>query len=401
MNTQTFRGRTLTEARSFATEALGKEAVVLMTRRVPRRGLPGLLGLSDIEVSATLPESPEPKKGRPLPFAREVYEPAPKRSDGPPSEVTSLRSELRAEMRSVRAQLARPSEVSHLEKEMAAMRLLLSDLAEQTRPKDKRDRMTALVDTLGLFGPARTTLLRALRAEGKKVETESAEAPTDDELLRDALADLIEVAPLPLQAGKKTVITLVGPAGVGKTTTAAKLAAHAAVELGLSVTLVCCDTFRVGAKDQLEKYASALGATFAAPQDTESLANLLATSTSDVVFVDTSGQHTPENDFVSKALGSQTRFESKVLLCLEASVRNADAVRHVARYAYATPHLLAMTKLDETQEPTGLLHAAFAARLPMAVLCNGPRVPEDLLQATTGAVVSALVSHRTRGAKHS
>jgi flagellar biosynthesis protein FlhF len=75
---------------------------------------------------------------------------------------------------------------------------------------------------------------------------------------------------------------------------------------------------------------------------------------------------------------------------MPASIRAADAARVVAIFAPLAPTAVCITKLDETETPSGLVHGPFAARRPLSVICNGPRVPEDITTASLEAITGAL-----------
>jgi flagellar biosynthesis protein FlhF len=190
------------------------------------------------------------------------------------------------------------------------------------------------------------------------------------------------------------MIALIGPAGVGKTTTAAKLAARARMACR-TVTLVGCDTFRVGAVEQLSRYADLMGASFVTARTADELQRAIDEATTDVVIVDTAGRH-PTADGVEIALARTdeparpSARARNVLLCAPASIRASDAARLAKRYGNLGPTGLCITKLDETDSPSGLVHAGWAAKLSVAVLCHGPRVPEDIAPATVPAMLDHL-----------
>jgi flagellar biosynthesis protein FlhF len=199
---------------------------------------------------------------------------------------------------------------------------------------------------------------------------------------------------LPSVGEGRRVIALVGPAGVGKTTTAAKLAAHARMARK-TVALVSCDAFRVGAMDQLGKYAELMDARFHTAATPEELAEIVRREDADVIIIDTSGRPI-EPDATEAQLGApELRNERsgrrvEVLLCVPASLRASDATRVHRDFARAAPTALVVTKVDETDAPAGIAHAVFATRLPLSVLCAGQCVPEDIAPATDEAVADLL-----------
>jgi flagellar biosynthesis protein FlhF len=316
------------------------------------------------------------------PFAAEVY-----RSTVPPqssSELEELRAEMRNEVRALRAHLTRANGTQDLGRELAAIRAKLEEMGMPAAAPVKRgDRIANLLRLRGIEGPAATKI--AARAK------DSADGDLGAKL-RAALAEVVPLAPWDDQAPGRRIVAMAGPSGVGKTTTVAKLAARARMQ-GKSVSLISCDGFRVGAVDQLERYADLLGATFDVARTSAELAALLEEETADVVFVDTSGRP-PSATAPEAALAARRKKDAPVhvdlLLCMPASIRAADAARVVSIFAPLAPTAVCVTKLDETESPSGLVHASWAARRPLSVLCNGPRVPEDVMPATLDAIIGAL-----------
>jgi flagellar biosynthesis protein FlhF len=385
---QIFRGRTLMEARRAAEQSLGGGAVLLTTREVRRPGLAGILGTREFEVVAAPPEAPPPPPAPRLAqglFARGVYADTPEPHDPPPSpSVQTLRTELRAELRAIKGAMARPERVApEILTELAALRAAIE---EATPELLMGDTMASLLRAQGIDGPAATALARALK--------HTDDGTSSSERLRVALAEVVKVAPWPIAGEGRAVIALVGPTGVGKTTTIAKLAAHARMARR-TVTLVSCDGFRVGAIDQLRRYASLLGADFATASTRDELARCIDAATTDLVFVDTAGR-APKPDGVESILASaafaRRDFTRHLLLCVPAALRAQDADATVRTFAHLDPTALAVTKIDETSAPAGLVHAPVASKLPVSVLCAGQGVPEHIAQATAAAVYDHIAS---------
>jgi flagellar biosynthesis protein FlhF len=393
MMLQTFRGRTLEEARRAAQAALGPDVVILTTRSVRRAGVAGFFGGSDVEISAAPPErepapAPTPPKPRPL-FNEAAYSDAKGRND---NDISTLRSEVRQELRSIQGTMSRAALVpSSVETMLAGLVAAVDRLAEPELPRGGP--VARVLRDVGLEGKAAQLVVKALKG--------SSGAPLDDRV-RDAVADLVRVAPWPLAGTGPELIALVGPSGVGKTTTAAKIAAHARLEQHRSVTFITCDVCRVGAYAQLERFASLLGAGIEVAQDAAELRRKIEEADADVVIVDTPGSIRHGTDGPEAALGGLAARPVKVrpgsvarqrdiLLCMPASLRATDAERFAKAFASAGPTALVITKLDETRSPVGLIHASVASKLPVSILCFGQRVPEDVAPATTGAILDYLL----------
>ena len=400
MNTRLFRARSLDDARDAALSALGPDAVILTSREVKRQGMLGLLGATEVEVAAACPV----RKGgalaaSPLPFALDAYTADPPSTNSRAATegatrtavVNALRSDLRSELRAVKSALGnQPSRNSGNMDELAAEVIALREVVEQLLPRAPRaGQLAALLRASGIEGRAATELTRA-------VKSFSPEAL--DVRIRAQIQKMIVdgVWPVP-RTGERTVIAAVGPSGVGKTTTLAKLATHAK-KAGLSVAFVTCDTFRVGGVEQVERYGVLLDARVDVARTLSELQSRIEHSEADVVIVDTSGRpptgEAPElflrkATFEASAMASNRRRE--VLLCLPAASREVDVLRAGKVFSPTCPTGLIFTKLDETRVPSGMLHAAFATKLPVVAVCSGPRVPEDIAPPDTATLALAIV----------
>jgi flagellar biosynthesis protein FlhF len=340
-------------------------------------------------------------------FADDAYVEEERRAPADP--LTSLRAELRGEMRAMKVTLGRQStpatgsastaHVLQMAEELAAMRAAVEDLALPFTDalgggSKKNDRHHPILKSSGIEGYAAAKINRSFRKADAKDNPEDA--------FCEGLARVVKFTAWPLADEGPAVIAMVGPTGVGKTTTLAKIAAYALGQ-GRSVTLVTCDTFRVGGIEQTRRYADLLDIPWAAVKDASELSRAIALADTDLVLVDTSGR-APEGE-AAECLLSEVAFTEAVaehgysrhvLLCMTASVRASDATRIARSFAVADPTAICITKIDETDAPSGLVHAAHAARLPLSVLTAGQRVPEDLSPATMGAVFDAFTRTAAR-----
>lgn len=339
------------------------------------------------------PTKSVPKNKAEALFAPAVYadeeEPTVPRRGAIDDEIAQLRTELRGEARALRLAIARPAKVpAELLAELTTLRATVDELL--AAPK-RGDAALAAIRARGIEGAAASALARHAK------DADGAKGARAVEKLRAACASFVRTTPpvLPGAGEERSIVALVGPAGVGKTTTAAKLAAHARMARR-SVALVSCDAFRVGAMDQLGKYAELMDARFHMATSPEELAEILRREDADVIIVDTSGRPI-EPDATEGQLGApelrsleRTGRRVEVLLCVPASLRASDATRVHRDFARAMPTALAITKIDETDAPSGIAHAVFATRLPVSTLCAGQCVPEDIAPATADAVADLL-----------
>lgn len=184
------------------------------------------------------------------------------------------------------------------------------------------------------------------------------------------------------------VYALIGPTGVGKTTTVAKLAARCALAHGpQSVALLTTDSYRIGAHDQLRIYGRILGVPVHDVKDETDL-ELTLSDLSDrhLVLIDTVGMG-QRDQRIGEQLALFNLDNIGTLLLLSANAQ-ASTLDDVAR-RYRNSHLAGciLTKLDETMAFGGCLDVAIRHRLPLHFVTNGQRVPEDLHGANTSYLI--------------
>ncbi|HBZ95600.1 MAG TPA: flagellar biosynthesis protein FlhF [Pseudomonas sp.] len=196
----------------------------------------------------------------------------------------------------------------------------------------------------------------------------------------------------PLEEGG--VIALVGPAGMGKTTTLAKLAARYVLKYGAQqVALVSMDSFRIGAQEQLKTLGRILGVSVTQIDPGQSLLQALAPlAKKRVVLVDTAGL--PANDpalrLQLESLAS-ARIKAKNYLVLAAT--SQSQVLKAAYHSYKRCGLAGciLTKLDEAASLGEVLGLAIGQQLPVAYVTDGPRIPDDLQVPRSHQLVSRAV----------
>jgi flagellar biosynthesis protein FlhF len=393
MSLQTFRGPTLDLAKRSAEHALGKDYVVLSTKRLEKPTLFGFGRSLEFEITAAPKTNilgPKDARSPAHPF------PAVARFGGDPNnaEMDAIRSEVRNEVRALRSLFVRtqPEDrgiepfAREIEAELGLVQEMLLDLQAE-REREPSAQLKRLLTCGGIEGHAARLVARMVRERGDDMAVL--------ESFKAVLCDVVRTTSFPLSKPGKLLLSLVGPTGVGKTTTAAKLAAFAIHEQKRSVTLVSSDSFRVGAAPQLERFAQILGAEFKMVKTRHGLEEALITSTTDVVIIDTAGRPDGRDDIelsLARAASKNSDVERRMLLCVPAALREVDARRLAKSFAPCQPTELCVTKLDETSAPSGLLHATVATKLPISALCFGQRVPEDLSPAHPKLILEALTS---------
>ncbi|MBL7479032.1 flagellar biosynthesis protein FlhF [Legionella bononiensis] len=186
------------------------------------------------------------------------------------------------------------------------------------------------------------------------------------------------------------VYAFVGPTGVGKTTTLAKIAARFSLRFGADkLGLVTMDTYRIAAQEQLVLYGKILGVKVCVAQDEVSLTRVLRQlSDKKLILIDTAGMN-PADERVARqmhVLSTYLQSISKVLV-LPATSHYQVLIDAIKRYQANKVDQCILTKLDESLAVGGALSAVIESRLGVSYLTHGQRVPEDIKMATRHQLV--------------
>ena len=178
------------------------------------------------------------------------------------------------------------------------------------------------------------------------------------------------------------ISVLVGPTGVGKTTTLAKMLSKAVLEDGQRCIVLTLDSFRVGAAEQLRSFAEVLDVPFHMAFQPGDLQRLLAEfGDCDRIFVDTTGRSPRDSDSIATMAEALAGIPSTPFLCLPASARRKDLELAFEAFAALEARHLILTKWDETLAPGEALSFAIERGMPMTWITDGQRVPEDIHRA--------------------
>ncbi|WP_039962385.1 flagellar biosynthesis protein FlhF [Rhodopirellula europaea] len=220
-----------------------------------------------------------------------------------------------------------------------------------------------------------------------------------EHLQRAVARELNLCGPIRTQPGDRHVVALVGPTGVGKTTTVAKLAAGFRIEARRRVGLLTIDTYRIAAVQQLKAYAEIMDLPMQVVEKPEQMETALsALGDVDLVLIDTAGR-SPRSDARIEQLSEFLRaaHPDETHLVLSATSSGENIRTTLEGFAPVRANAVTLTKLDETPCMASVL-AALTGRdrivaPPLSYLTNGQQVPDDIAVADASGLVAQLLPH--------
>jgi flagellar biosynthesis protein FlhF len=388
MNLQTFKAPTMAEALTQVKSSMGSEAVILHTRTFHTRVWLGLRRREMVEITAGqgigIPERRRPSAARTVPVAAAPNTYArpgaiTRRSADAPNPAANGRLLLDTAAGTGAAMLS-------ISQEMSALKSMVKDLVTQNQkrqapnvPQELFEHYTQLVDSqVGeeLAADVIKTLHRQFRPE------HYAEPAFVKSKLVDQLEKLFTTTG-PIVRTRTTgphVVALIGPTGVGKTTTLAKLAANLKLKEKHRVGLITLDTYRIAAVDQLKRYADIIGSPLRVVSGAEDLREAVQSmSDCDFILIDTAGRSPNDTLKLNELRGILAAIEpDEVHLVLSATASERCLELAVSRFGEVRTDKIIFTKLDEASNIGVLLNIARKVNKSLSYITTGQDVPDDI-----------------------
>jgi flagellar biosynthesis protein FlhF len=401
MELRTFRASTMHEALELVRRELGPEAAVLHTREVRSGRLFGILpGRAHIEVTASLgvyvpsrlPQEPEGiTEGDSPIFHDHAIRMAPEKSgQSPVRSATPPRW-----MQSVSEAAAPPAP---LQDQLQELRSMVQELCRKSNrrglgemPEELFHLFTWLIDADVSEDLARE-LVERVRRECGGLELK------DPVLLQSRIAGMIEAelsvsGPVTIAPGRRRVAALVGPTGVGKTTTIAKLAANFRLKEKRRVGLITVDTYRIAAVEQLRTYADIIDLPMQVVSTPREMRDAVRRMDElDLVLMDTAGRSPKDEVRLQELRAFLSEASADEVHLVLSSVGSPRALEQTARqFAAVGTTALILTKLDEASGLGNILPVLRSCRLPLSYLTNGQNVPDDIEIAEAGKLAKMIL----------
>ncbi len=388
MRIKKFIGSTAKEATDKMRQEFGDDAVVLNTRRITKGGLLRPGGTEYVEVTAAYDEEPIKVQHRASAPSRPASLP-----DDMLGNLRQLTSRFEEKRRTEVGRADSPISIPHavasaeneaLKQELSEVKSALGEIAQHL----KHSKMPVLTEALQNAYSAlveneveEEIALEIVQAchnkiSGNQIDEQSAV----DGYMLNSIARRFPEAPVRRLGRKGYVVALVGPTGVGKTTTVAKLASIGKLVRGESVALITADTYRIGAIDQLKAFADIASIPLSVVYTPdEMIAAIRKFSNYDTIYIDTVGRSQKSADKIIE-LGRfiDAADPNEVHLVLSANF-SLSTVRDIyKKFRSLKPNRLIVTKTDEAVSLGMLLSLAQDSRLTFSFVTDGQSVPDDI-----------------------
>lgn len=356
--------KNMNEAMTRIRYELGKDAIIISQRKVRQSGFKKFFSPKLIEVTAALENNTESmKKQNSLDT-----------SDALRESVESIKSIMNKDA----VKSKENKEKNILEDEVKEMKSILNEILNNTKGEDNEDLLLNYVNSLDL-NPV-------YLEEFRKVWNE---AEDKEEAMKSYLSEVVQISNEDINGR----VVLVGPTGVGKTTTIAKLAGKLALMDKKKVGLITIDTYRIGAVEQLKTYAEIMNIPFRVVITIKEMEQAInSMSDLDVVLIDTTGRSSKNNMQISELRAFvQKANPNHTLMVMSSTTKNRDVKMILKGYEQIEYEKLIITKLDETSS-YGILHTILReSNKPVAFLTTGQNVPNDIKVPTKEEIIKLIM----------
>ena len=353
-----------------AKEEMGRDAIILQSRQVKRRGLLSFFYAPQVEITVAADNALQVHTDRMRKSPAST--PAPAKTDSlitaqTNTAVASRDDELLSELQNmkgliedIKSSMYELEQIGGLPEQLQALyEILVNNHVDREIALNIVSNLSSRLSESGLEGynQARELCLLALQEYFCEVQP-------------------IEVAP----DKKGTLVFMVGPTGVGKTTTIAKLAANMAFTEGKDVAMVTLDTYRISAAEQLRTFAEIIGIPISVVFDNTDLGTAIEEyKEKDLIFVDTAGRSPNNQEQIEELRGYiDTAHPDETILVLSVTTESSDLLHIYQQFEKVGIDKVIFTKLDETYHYGTILNTIHEIKKPIAYFTTGQNVPDDI-----------------------
>ncbi len=428
MQVKKYNASNMQEAIKMIKDDLGSRAVIISTRKVRKgTGAFGMFGQHVLEVTAARDErakqvNPNEYNGlikqqqQKTEYEKEILLNSPKSprkveaKQAPvidknlQDDITELKDMVTDLRKGYRREINDSANVTHLRYELSELKNLVGMLVNQSsmlREDELHENLIALYQQLSFNGVEEKFARRLIEEVKKKIPNQEIDNFSYVKIyVARMFMQVIKILSSPTKKSKKSngkqrVLTFLGPTGVGKTTTLAKIAGSEKIKHpDLKIGLITLDTFRIAAVQQLQEYARIINVPIRVVNDKVQLDHALSEfKKMDLILIDTAGRS--QRDEIQMAelraiLKGYSSFDN--LLVLSATTKDSDQVEITKRFSTIPLSGIVFTKLDESTSYGSIFNHSIRFKLPLAYLTTGQNVPDDIENASRDRLIDLLLN---------
>ncbi|MBA5850676.1 flagellar biosynthesis protein FlhF [Clostridium sp. cel8] len=376
-----YRVKNMNEAIARIKHELGKEAVIVSQRKVRKAGIRGFFSKKIIEVTAAVDNEEEKDlQSDSMKGSIEALKRAVSDKSEQFTEKRRRSNNINTMTRSYTDNIQYKND-ERLIKEVHKMRSMLTEIMENSSGSLGKSKLQLKLENSDLNESVIKKIIRNMDCIEEDID--------EEEKLKIAVGDMIKVDTKPLE----NIVVLVGPTGVGKTTTIAKLAGRISLIEKKSVGLITIDTYRIGAVEQLRTYADIMNIPFKVVLTIKDMEKAVEDMKKcDVILVDTTGRNSKNKMQISELRAFIDKLNTEnIHLVMSCTTKNRDIDVIVNGHKELRYSNVIITKLDETSTYGSILNILEVAKKPISFVTTGQNVPEDIKNMNSSELTKLVI----------
>lgn len=370
--------KNMNEAMAKIRNELGKDAIIVSQRKVRKEGIKGYFTPKMIEVTAALDRynKDNEKKQSMDSIKALIY-------NKQEEQKRALISEKRIDKKDKIIENT-DSANENIIKEVIEMKNMIKELqSNRMETKDEND-IDSFIDSLDISKESK-----------KRIIEEILKIDSDNDIEEKFKISLEKIVP-EYEDKERKIEILIGPTGVGKTTTIAKLAGRKALLEKKKVGLITIDTYRIGAVEQLKTYSEIMNIPFKVVYSIKEMDEALEElKDCDSIFIDTTGRSAKNTMQISELRAYINKIPNKLIhLVISSTIKNKDIKVILQGYGVIDFDSIIVTKLDETSNYEILIDALIDGNKPISYMTLGQSVPDDIKKVSKNFIIDLIVGDK-------